>query len=261
MKLGVIWDLDNCLTDDRARISRIDWSQTDPERRYSPYHEGCENDPPNSLGVAAFYAWHNGSRATESVPIIFTARPEKHRDGTNRWIERYLHPLSQAVIIMRQDGVHKTSADLKRDMLYQCRIQLSDVSLMFAFDDRAEIVEMYRREGLIACMLACHGEDPYKPPQPTPEEELAFPRPTHAPDVLRHAVSLLVGRIMEILFPRGINLRGDDEFRFWHLFELAIVKLSRAANSKFASRDSLDDMINYLAMLQALPQPNKEMFK
>lgn len=65
---------------------------------------------------------------------------------------------------------------------------------------------------------------------------------------------LMVGRIMEAMFPAGKTLRGADDFNRWHLFELAIVKLSRYASNynQGGHKDSIEDMIVYLAMVAAL---------
>lgn len=64
----------------------------------------------------------------------------------------------------------------------------------------------------------------------------------------------MVGRIMEAMFPDGIELRTAEEFNRWHLFELAIVKLSRYAvqYKSGGHQDSIEDMIVYLAMVAGL---------
>lgn len=63
----------------------------------------------------------------------------------------------------------------------------------------------------------------------------------------------MVGRIMEAMFPEGITLKTEEEHNKFHLFMLAIVKLSRyAINYQDGHKDSLDDMIVYLAMVAAM---------
>lgn len=62
----------------------------------------------------------------------------------------------------------------------------------------------------------------------------------------------MVGRIMVAMFPDGVpKIETVEDFNRWHLFELAIVKLSRYAVNYQAGghEDSLDDMIVYLAMV------------
>lgn len=63
---------------------------------------------------------------------------------------------------------------------------------------------------------------------------------------------LKVGAVMKILFPDGVQLTTEDDFNVWHLFELAIVKITRFANSKCEHVDSVHDSAVYLAMVESL---------
>lgn len=69
----------------------------------------------------------------------------------------------------------------------------------------------------------------------------------------------MVGKIMEAMFPGSRpNLNSAADYNRWHLFELAIVKLTRYATAfnEGGHADSLDDMIVYLAMVAALDAEN-----
>ena len=62
-----------------------------------------------------------------------------------------------------------------------------------------------------------------------------------------------VGKIMAVLFPDGLVLSTEEDHNKYHLFSLAIVKLTRYShNYEDGHKDSLTDMINYLAMVEAL---------
>jgi hypothetical protein len=63
-----------------------------------------------------------------------------------------------------------------------------------------------------------------------------------------------VGNVMMALFPEGApELQTAEQFNRWHLFELAIVKLTRFANNyEEGHEDSLVDMVVYLEMVLAL---------
>lgn len=68
---------------------------------------------------------------------------------------------------------------------------------------------------------------------------------------------LIVGGVMRALFPDGMDLGArTDDFERWHLFELFIVKLTRYAVQyrDGGHADSINDMINYLCMLQVLDE-------
>jgi hypothetical protein len=67
---------------------------------------------------------------------------------------------------------------------------------------------------------------------------------------------LMVGRVMEALFPDGHTQYEQGDHNRWHLFELFIVKLTRYVINYdgVPHEDSLDDMIVYLSMLGQLDQ-------
>lgn len=71
---------------------------------------------------------------------------------------------------------------------------------------------------------------------------------------------VIVGEVMRALFPDGVQISLSEDFERWHLFELFIVKLTRYAvqYKEGGHDDSLNDMINYLAMLQVLDQEGRE---
>lgn len=74
---------------------------------------------------------------------------------------------------------------------------------------------------------------------------------------------LVVGRVMEALFPDGApRLHDKEDFNRWHIFELLIVKLTRyVANWDNPDEDSLVDMIPYLAILGAQDEDLRETIK
>ena len=63
-----------------------------------------------------------------------------------------------------------------------------------------------------------------------------------------------VGAVMAALFPEGMTLKTPEDYNRWHLFELAIVKLTRYTNnySEGGHADSVTDLIVYMAMVQGL---------
>lgn len=60
-----------------------------------------------------------------------------------------------------------------------------------------------------------------------------------------------MGKVLSGLFPNGVELRTADDFIKWHLFEWAVGKLSRFANSGMTHLDSLHDAAVYLTMVEA----------
>lgn len=71
---------------------------------------------------------------------------------------------------------------------------------------------------------------------------------------------LVVGRVMEALFPNGApRLHDAADFNRWHIFELMIVKITRyVANWDKPDEDSLVDLIPYAAILGAQDEDIRE---
>lgn len=267
----VIFDLDNCLSDDRHRIHLIDWTQTNPGLRYVQYHKRCDEDRPGNIALF--------SRAQGPKAVFFTARPESVREQTRSWIAKNFY-VYDPLIFMRPNDDHSSSVELKRRML---NLVLSGNEIVAAYDDRPDIVEMYKSYGIDAKVTNIHGHCAYTPPS-TPvrsitmtEEERSDLHNAYAPsksaptprkevsaaDVLgkmadtfreRNAVYgdnyKMVAKLMAVLFPSGVpsELVVQDHF---HLFELMLVKLSRYAISGLTHTDSVHDLAVYAAMCEA----------
>lgn len=248
----VIFDLDNCLADDRARIPLIRWEEKQPDKRYADYHRNVTDDPvgnKDTFDAAMLCGW---------APIFMTARPHTVgisdvRGQTLEWLERNFG-VHNPILMMRNPGDHRPSVELKREQLTHLLnwdVKLTDV--VSAYDDRADVVQMYRDHGIIAHVMAIHGVCAYKPPV----------KETNAGDVLGAMAATflersgtykdnykMVPKLCAILFPDGV----PPEILFtpqWHLFELKLVKLSRFAISGLQHLDSIHDDAVYSAMIEA----------
>ena len=137
----VILDLDNCISDDEWRVPAIEWEQTDFVKRFHEYHLHAAHD---RIGNSHLFAG--------SPPIIIiTGRPFAYWKLTVRWLHRHLVPY--VGLYMRPYGGEGTSApDLKRYLLHRFfhSTGATPDDIICAYDDRADIVDMYREEGLNA---------------------------------------------------------------------------------------------------------------
>ena len=262
----IILDLDNCISDDRARASLIDWTTDDPDARYEAYHKAAPNDPIANEHI--FRDW-------EGRVAIFTSRPEWMRFPTEKWLSK--HNVPHDVVFMRPVGDRRSSVQLKMGFLGRLQHMLVHRSLagaeplggkiFHAYDDRRDIVEAYIQSGIPATQVAIHDVDMFKAPfenespssahqeeaaQITADAILAEMAQTYRQ---RNAVYgnnfQMVGPVMKLLFPDGApaNLLGHDAF---HLFELVIVKLSRLAVSNLTHIDSAHDAAVYCAMIESI---------
>jgi len=141
----IIYDLDGCIADDRWRQPLIDHSLPDP---WAKYHEGCYSDPlmnKNWVQIGRFIC----------APIVFTARPEYVSTQTRHWL-RDVAGLEVEWLFMRPNDDHITpSVKLKEQFLNQCFTRHGIVSkdISIALDDRADILNMYKRYSIPTCQL------------------------------------------------------------------------------------------------------------
>ena len=68
----------------------------------------------------------------------------------------------------------------------------------------------------------------------------------------------MVGKLMEAMFPGGVQLNAAADYEVWHLFELKIVKLSRFVISNLTHADSIHDDAVYSAMIEAILKQREE---
>lgn len=160
----VIWDLDNCLSDDRGRLTLIDWDLRD-DARWARYHEHAANDEPNPNAVELFQK----QEAAGLIPIIFTGRPAINEHMTDLWINKHLLPRRPVFKVMRAQGDTRSAVALKAHMFGLCeRIGLFHRNQVAgAFDDRLDVIEMYRYLGISnAAMIRANDLCAYTRPKP-----------------------------------------------------------------------------------------------
>lgn len=152
----IILDLDNCIADDAWRIPKINWQKENPLDRYHDYHSLSGFD---ELGNEDILARH----ALDEI-IIFTARPVVYHAVTEEWLRR--KGVDYDYLVMRNLNDHRHSLELKRTMLRW----LPDVydipleSIVAAYDDRPDVVAMYKAEGIPAFQREIHNVCAYTKP-------------------------------------------------------------------------------------------------
>lgn len=150
-----IFDLDNCISNDGWRIPFIDWHHDDPAVRYHRYHL-----------LSAFDELENASLlpSGDDHLVIFTARPKAYAASTQEWLRR--KGLDPVALFMRPAGDHAHSLDLKRrHLLAMFSMFDADASeIVAAYDDRHDVVQMFKDHGLNAHQVQTHDVDAYTNP-------------------------------------------------------------------------------------------------
>lgn len=132
-----IIDLDGCIANDlwrRPFIRPLAEGEQPNAERFFQYHEASALD-----SAANLEHLHPTARK-----IVLTARPMAYYAATMDWL-RHIH-LDVEHIIMRNNHDHRTSLDLKREMVLwlQAHYGVPLNSIVQAIDDRDDIVAMYR---------------------------------------------------------------------------------------------------------------------
>lgn len=288
----VIFDLDNCLSNDKHRIGLIRWDSKDPTHRYNDYHQSCDQDAAQNTEV--FF----GHILAGHVPLFITGRPEAVRAKTLEWIVRNLSwGVANYYLLMRPHGCELTSADLKVMLLETWLVGDGfGRRVINAYDDHAAIVDAYRSAfGIPATVLRIHSEDAYRDSDSIPRRSSsALSRPDQAAadaaaitggsdDIAdgpvqgarpkrRIPASTILRAMADTFDERNAVYRDNSrmipkliralfphgvpshlvEQEEFHLFELILVKLARFASTELAHIDSIHDIAPYCAMIETI---------
>jgi hypothetical protein len=142
--MDILCDIDGTLADARHRLHHV---QKEP-KDWDAFFNACPGD--SCIRVMA-----NVVKALQvDHRIIFvTGRPERIRQKTIDWLG--IHGLlieGQAHMLMRKDEDHQPDWMLKEQMLKLLRTHGYKPRL--AIEDRKQVVEMYRKRGLIVLQCA-----------------------------------------------------------------------------------------------------------
>lgn len=229
----IIMDIDGTISNDLWRRTFL------PD--YDAYNELCHLDAPMNKHLLA---------GVDYKDVVFvTARPNKYRDKTVKWIERHFPHIQCPCLFMRVDGDMRGSPEIKVEVLGDRIGEGLWYEITAAYDDRQDVLDAYEAAGLPKDVLhLVSGQQPS----------------SRVPEILRDMASTfeernrvygsnykMVGPIMKVLFPDGVppEVVHSDQF---HLFELKIVKLSRFAISGLTHIDSIHDDAIYSAMIESI---------
>ena len=136
-----IIDLDNCISDDFWRLDKITneakpefFEGTDNEFKYHLYHLNHIFD--KSANLEKIIGFQN---------IIMTARPACFFKQTMLWLEHHGFFPHIKASMFRPIGCDLPSVELKKQMVEKLKFE-TNVNIIKAYDDRQDIVDMYKNE-------------------------------------------------------------------------------------------------------------------
>jgi hypothetical protein len=142
----VLFDLDGTIADIKHRRPFLEQSSPD----WKSFNKLIGDDKPN-LPLVELYKtlWKSG----EYEMLILTGRNEEYRALTEQWLVWNEIPFS--TLLMRADNDFRTDHIVKEEMLHS--LQSSGKKILFVVDDRKQVVDMWRRNGL-TCLQCDYGD-------------------------------------------------------------------------------------------------------
>jgi hypothetical protein len=145
----IAFDVDGTLAD----IShRLPWIERDP-KDWDTFYDRCEADSP----IRDMIALCNMFLSNQGVYTIFVSgRTDRVRAKTVKWLTKHLAPLSipfPSRLYMRSQGDRRPDYKVKLDLLHKIEADYGakpDV----VFDDRQQVVDMWRANGVRCCQVA-----------------------------------------------------------------------------------------------------------
>jgi len=152
----IILDLDNTIANDEWRIKAIDWDCESMFDRYHNYHLLSAFDRPGNLCLF---------KNSKHDIVIFTARPIHYQAATVEWLVR--NGVKVKHLFMRGNDDHQHSVALKEGQLKRLIAfhGIAKNSIACAYDDRPDVIEMYRRNGVAAEQVSIHSNCSYIKPK------------------------------------------------------------------------------------------------
>jgi hypothetical protein len=139
-----IFDIDGTLADNSHRTHHLLKTPKD----WDGYHENFENDTP------IVRACRSASDLARYHPIVFcSGRHSGQAVGTQKWL--LTHVGLAGPLYMRKEGDHRLDSIIKKELLAQ--IRFDGFEPLMVFDDRNQVVEMWRAEG-VPCFQVAPGD-------------------------------------------------------------------------------------------------------
>lgn len=142
----IICDIDGTIADCEHRRHYI----TNKPKNHDAFYAGVRDDKP--IGKIIYLL---GTLLEYHIPpslIFVTGRPERTRKDTEWWLSEYLHLYPHDYqMFMRKDKDYRQDYMVKQDILDK---YIDKSKVLFVLDDRDQVVQMWRRNGLTCLQVA-----------------------------------------------------------------------------------------------------------
>ena len=138
-----VFDLDGTLADCTHRLKYIQQETKD----WDKFHSTCTEDMPIEYTIDTL----NHLAQSEDITIL-TGRNDVVRAETIAWLEK--HDVHYTWLKMRKGNDRRQDHVIKRAWLENFRLANPDGDIIGVFEDRQQVVDMWREEGLICYQVA-----------------------------------------------------------------------------------------------------------
>lgn len=145
MKDVIVCDLDGTLANCEHRVHHV---QNKP-KNWDAFYAGVREDEVNVPVLFVLDAFLN----REPIPfelIFCSGRPERCRADTENWLREVCH-ITDFTLLMRKDGDFRADYIVKQEILDNA---IPKDRVLFVLDDRQQVVDMWRRNGLTCFQVA-----------------------------------------------------------------------------------------------------------
>jgi predicted secreted acid phosphatase len=139
----VIFDIDGTLADVSERVHHLEKKPKD----WDAFFQGIPQDKAIRSMVRLCNILHESGLKI----LLCSGRSEQYRPETVEWLAQ--QGVEYHELILRRDNDKRSDAVVKREML----AGLDRSKILFVVEDRREVVEMWRSEGLV-CLQCAPGE-------------------------------------------------------------------------------------------------------
>lgn len=140
-----IFDIDGTLADCEHRRHHV----ASRPKNWTAFYEALDDDTPNVPVVALAQAVASAGHKI----ICCSGRPSNYHKRTRLWLAK--HDIPCWSLYMREEDDHRQDFIVKREKLALIRIVHGEP--LFAVDDRQQVVDMWRAEG-ITCFQCAPGD-------------------------------------------------------------------------------------------------------
>lgn len=161
MRKAIIFDIDGTLANNQHRLHHIQKTPKDWDSFFRDMSKDTDIKPIGLvfclLGLAREFLKEISISNDIELEIVFcTGRPEKYREVTKAWLYSNLDgACSEFKLFMRKDGDHRPDYIVKEEMIGELWAQ--GLEPYIVFDDRKQVVDMWRRNG-ITCLQCAEGD-------------------------------------------------------------------------------------------------------